>query len=122
MKLCLALIALCFSTVASADCKQMQNLRLEMNLTASNIANVNTTRTPQGGAYKMKELVNSEIVERKQYIEKYNPDHIDAKEYGYVTYPDIDLYREMSKMLELTREYEKIYSPKCPSTYLISIL
>jgi flagellar basal body rod protein FlgC len=114
MKLFLTLIALCFSTAASADCKQMQNLRLEMNITASNIVNVNTTRTPEGGAYKRKELVDLEIVERAQFLEKYYPDHVDADEYGYVTFPDIKIEVEIARMLELTREYEKIYTPNCP--------
>ena len=41
--------------------------RLKMNAVASNIANVETSNTPQGGPYKRKKVAMSEIKEAKSF-------------------------------------------------------
>ncbi len=107
--------------------------QMRMNTINSNIANVNTTRTPEGGPYRRKDvileaipdarsfgeilttqpqrdvqrvIVSDVVVDRKAPILKYEPDHPDANEDGYVAYPNINLMEEMANMIMATRAYE----------------
>ena len=69
--------------IDSNECRdKLNNKRLEMNVIASNIANISTTRTPEGGPYNKKEFFckneNCKIVAHANYITKYLPDHLDA--------------------------------------------
>lgn len=107
--------------------------RMRMNTISSNIANINTTRTPEGGPYRRKDVVLESIpearsfgevlmsqpqrdlqrvqvtdvtVDRKAPLMKYEPDHPDANEEGYVAYPNINLMEEMANMIQATRAYE----------------
>ena len=107
--------------------------RLRMNLISGNLANVNTTRTQQGGPYRRKEAVfvarplnqsfKRVLAERQQKnlssvqvarviedqtqpVMKYDPRHPDADETGYVAMPNINLMEEMVNMISATRSYE----------------
>lgn len=107
--------------------------RMRMNTISSNLANINTTRTPEGGPYRRKDVVFESIpdaksfgevlmsqpqrdiarvqvtdvnVDRKAPLMKYEPDHPDANEEGYVAYPNINLMEEMANMIQATRAYE----------------
>lgn len=107
--------------------------RTRMNTISSNIANVGTTRTPEGGPYRRKDVVFESIPEAKSFGEiltsapqkdvqrvqvtdvtvdqkaprmEYRPDHVDADENGYVAMPNINLMEEMANMLQATRAYE----------------
>ena len=107
--------------------------RMRMNTISSNIANINTTRTPEGGPYRRKDIVFESIPEARNFGEilktkpdrnlmrvqvtdvipdgkapilKYEPDHPDANENGYVAYPNINLMEEMTNMIQATRAYE----------------
>ena len=107
--------------------------RARMNTINSNIANVNTTRTPEGGPYRRKDVVFEAIpegrsfgeiltgqpqkdvarvqvtdvmVDRKAPLMKYEPDHVDANADGYVAYPNVNLMEEMANMIMTTRAYE----------------
>lgn len=109
--------------------------RQRMELISSNIANVNTTRSIDGGPYKRKiavleenllsfgdelkiaenkmsknglgGVVISEIVEDKSPMQKvYNPSHPDADKDGYVQLPNVSLSKEMVDMVEASRLYE----------------
>ena len=107
--------------------------RLRMNLISANLANINTTRTKQGGPYRRKEPVfaaqsqstsfkkilasqNSENLpqvkivrifeDRSPPIMKYDPTHPDADEDGYVAMPNINLMEEMVNLISATRSYE----------------
>ncbi|MBS1971513.1 MAG: flagellar basal body rod protein FlgC [Bdellovibrionales bacterium] len=108
--------------------------RMRMNTISSNIANINTTQTPEGGPYRRKDVVFesmpdaksfgeivsptaansnfqrvqvSDIVsDRKAPLLKYEPDHPDANSEGYVAYPNINLMEEMTNMIQATRSYE----------------
>jgi flagellar basal-body rod protein FlgC len=104
-----------------------------MNTISSNIANINTTRTVEGGPYRRKEVILEAIpdaksfgeiltttpekeihrvqvtdvaIDRRAPILKYEPDHVDADENGYVAYPNINLMEEMANMIQATRAYE----------------
>lgn len=108
--------------------------RMRMNTIASNIANVNTTRTDEGGPYRRKDVVFEAIPEAKSFSEilgvnsprehvqrvqvtdvisdtkapllKHEPDHPDANADGYVAYPNINMMEEMTNMIQATRAYE----------------
>lgn len=104
-----------------------------MGAISSNIANAQTTRTAEGGPYRKKEVVFgaeparesfSEILEgeldekaqsvhatevissNKPPVLKYDPDHPDANEQGYVAYPNINVMEEMADMISASRAYE----------------
>lgn len=127
--------------------------RRKLNAIASNIANVDTTRTEEGGPYKRKRVIMIESprmarfrnilhaeqnklsstntnhlpggpqptidellgagVEtaeiREEPIEPrlvYDPAHPDAREDGYVVYPDVNVVTEMVDMIAASRAYE----------------
>jgi len=107
--------------------------RLRMNLISGNLANVNTTRTQQGGPYRRKEAVFAAqpvnqsfkriladrqnnnlssvqvarvVEDRNPPVMKYDPQHPDADEKGYVAMPNINLMEEMVNMISATRGYE----------------
>lgn len=101
--------------------------RLRLDTIANNLANINTTRTAKGGPYKRQSVVFAERLEKakgpKRYqiagvqVAKitedqgeprkvYDPNHPDAREDGYVHYPDINIVNEMVDMITATRAYE----------------
>jgi flagellar basal-body rod protein FlgC len=108
--------------------------RVRMDVISQNIANVNTTRTSQGGPYRRKLVVLKEIrpdsfesildkvkgkysgkgVEVVQISEDvqtplrrvYDPGHPDADQNGYVEYPNVNIVSEMVDMISATRAYE----------------
>jgi flagellar basal-body rod protein FlgC len=107
--------------------------RTRMNTISSNIANINTTRSPEGGPYRRKDVilesmpeaksfgeiltsapqkdvqrvqVTDVLVDRRAPLMKYEPDHPDADDNGYVAYPNINLMEEMANMIQATRSYE----------------
>lgn len=112
----------------------MSAQRERMNTISSNIANINTTRTPEGGPYRRKDVVFEAMPETRNFYEiigandpkgdvqrvqvtdilsdrkaplmKYDPGHVDANEEGYVAYPNINLMEEMTNMIQATRSYE----------------
>lgn len=101
--------------------------RVRMNTIANNLANVNTTRTPEGGPFKREEVVFAsvykneiedgetrgkgvKVVEVQQDkgspIMVYQPSHPDADENGYVAYPDINPVEEMVNMVSASKSFE----------------
>ena len=107
--------------------------RLRMNLISGNLANINTTRTDKGGPYRRKEpifaaqvpnpsfgeILSSQnaqqlpqvkvvdiIEDRRSPLLKYDPNHPDANEDGYVSMPNINLMEEMVNLISATRSYE----------------
>jgi len=97
--------------------------RLWMDIISQNLANVNTTRTEDGGPYRRKVPIFAERFEatkkdikgvRVERIEEddlpprmvYQPEHPDADEEGYVAYPNVNVVREMTDMMTATRAYE----------------
>lgn len=96
--------------------------RLRMDVISSNIANMNTTRTEEGGAYRRKVAVFKENYDKNLgllgvkavQIEEddselrleYNPTHPDANEEGYVEYPNVDILVEKTDLMTAQRAYE----------------
>ncbi len=103
----------------SATGLEAQKIRL--NVIASNLANINSTRTPEGGPYKRKDVVFityiydkiSQGVDVQKIIEDerpprivYDPSHPDADPNGYVRYPNVNPMEEMINMISASRAYE----------------
>ena len=96
--------------------------RLRMDIISSNVANVKTTRTENGGAYVRKVASFQEnfdeslgmlgvkavaIEDDKSPLRRvYEPNHPDADAEGYVEYPNVDLLVEMSDLITASRAYE----------------
>lgn len=104
-----------------------------MDVISNNIANVNTTRTEEGGPYRRRRVVFQAVPARQleglagprassapgggvavAAIEEdpsparlvYDPGHPDADARGYVATPNVDVVREMVDMIAATRAYE----------------
>lgn len=114
----------------SASGMEVQKVRLDT--VALNLANVNTTRSAEGGPYKPLEVVVGErmipsfegmLNERSQVYRggadvvsvqpqnveprlAYEPQHPDANAEGFVAYPNVNPVSEMVKLMESTRAYE----------------
>lgn len=113
----------------SASALQAQRTRLDT--ISSNMANAETTRTPEGGPYRRKMVVfetqqmsfadhlssrsNKAIngvrvgriaVDQRDPKLVYDPQHPDADDRGYVAMPDIDILKETTDMMMATRAYE----------------
>ena len=102
--------------------------RKRMDVIASNLANIETTRSEKGGPYRRKIVVMStkpigefdrilslqrdgvkidEIVEDgSDFKTVFNPSHPDANEEGYLLKPNVDLVVEITNMLLARRAYE----------------
>jgi flagellar basal-body rod protein FlgC len=108
--------------------------RLRMDVISNNIANVNTTRTAQGGPYRRKRVIFQEKRSEPNFRELlqntllnaagegvrvvaieednapfrlvYDPSHPDADEDGYVRMPNVYIVTEMIDMISATRSYE----------------
>ena len=93
-----------FQVFAKSDqiCQELKSEQIRLALTASNLANVNSTRTPDGGAYKpyvIRSCANGGCDVRrddKEPIMKYLPHHQDADKNGFVAYPNINQKVEYS--------------------------
>ncbi len=107
--------------------------RTRMNVTTSNLANVETTRTEEGGPYRRRSAVVAAVPLSETFDEilgdrlhdqthgaevsaieadqtegrlSYDPEHPDANAEGYVEYPNINVVNEMVNMLTASRTYE----------------
>jgi flagellar basal-body rod protein FlgC len=108
--------------------------RTRMNLISSNLANVNSTRTAEGGPYRRRDAVftatpatpaagsfgaalgkaaDARMVEVSEITQdknpprlQYEPTHPDANAAGYVAYPNVNVVEEMADMISASRSYE----------------
>lgn len=92
--------------------------RLRLNIIANNLANVETTRTTEGGPYKRLRAV-FEVAENGEGVKVgevspdprpfhvvYQPGHPDADAQGYVRMPNVNSVEEMVDLVSATRSYE----------------
>ena len=114
----------------------MNAQRSRMTVVAGNLANAETTRTPEGGPYKRRDVIfqaaplgegfadllaadASERLEEPLAVEVagvrqssrpprkiFDPHHPDADPEGYVALPDINTMEEMVDMMSAARSYE----------------
>ncbi len=91
--------------------------RVRLDVTANNLANAETTRTPQGGPYQRQQVVFEaglregvgvvQISPDSRPSQKaYRPGHPDADAEGYVQMPNVNAVEEMVDLVAATRSYE----------------
>jgi flagellar basal-body rod protein FlgC len=107
--------------------------RIRMNIISTNIANAQTTRTPDGGPYRRQDVVFSAqnrpesfedlmrltynnhlkevavdriVADQREFKKLYQPSHPDADEKGFVNYPNISVPEEMTNLMTCLRSYE----------------
>jgi flagellar basal-body rod protein FlgC len=109
----------------------LQAQRTRLDTISSNLANMETTRTPEGGPYQKKSVVfTTDGTSFEQRLDRslrgaaqgvrvaqivadnsepkmvYDPAHPDADNGGYVAMPNINLMDEMVDMMSAGRAYE----------------
>jgi flagellar basal-body rod protein FlgC len=103
--------------------------RLRVEVSSSNLANSQTTRTEEGGPYRRKDVVFetrsfkewlgpamnggvngvevSELVDDpRPFDRRYEPGHPDADPDGYVAFPNVNAMEEMANLVEASRSYD----------------
>lgn len=106
--------------------------RLRAQVVAANMANAQTTRTPQGGPYRRQLVVFQSqarprfslalagaraehpaavrvaavVNDARPFVMRFEPGHPDANAQGYVAYPQVDPVEEMTDLLSAVRAYE----------------
>lgn len=111
----------------------MSAQRLRSDIISQNLANVNSTSSGAGGAYRRKTVVFAEKdatafsdillstagnvgtgVKVTKIVEDYetpmnmvyDPSHPDADDNGYVTYSNVNTVTEMTNLIDASRSYE----------------
>jgi flagellar basal-body rod protein FlgC len=116
------------SLQVSASGLSAQRTRAEMLV--ENMANSETTRTPEGGPYRRKDVVFSTQIQASPFSAvfqnelgtgvavadvvqdssapelRYQPGHPDANSDGYVAYPKMNPAEEMVDLLNASRSYQ----------------
>lgn len=122
-----------FMTSLQISSSGMSAQRKRIETISTNLANINTTRTAEGGPYRRQSVVFSathvkdsfgreletamkddvrevsvtDVVEDHEEPKMvYNPEHPDANEGGYVAMPNVNLMEEMVDMISASRAYE----------------
>jgi flagellar basal-body rod protein FlgC len=102
--------------------------RQRVEVSSGNLANSETTRTAEGGAYRRKDVVfhsttfgesfesargGAEGVEVTDIVQdmrpfdrRFAPGHPDADKEGYVNYPNVNSMEEMANLVSAARSYE----------------
>jgi flagellar basal-body rod protein FlgC len=103
--------------------------RMRMEVVANNIANANSTRTPEGGPFRRQDVVFAAMLDRRlgempgvgqpggvrvegivndmsPLPQVYNPGHPDADARGFVTMPNVQMANEMVNLITANRGYE----------------
>jgi flagellar basal-body rod protein FlgC len=122
-----------FMTALDIGASALSAERVRLNVTSMNLANVKTTRTPEGGSYRRKSVIMAAeqvdspfshamrsaldrelrgvrvlniATDTRPFKQVYEPGHPDADKEGFVRYPDINTVEEMTNMLTTMRSYE----------------
>src|SRR5262249_32834181 len=113
----------------SASASALAAERTRVEVAASNLANAESTRGPDGQPYRRRDVVLStapvesfdamlgkasatgvrvaDIVEdRSPFQRRYEPAHPDADENGFVALPNVDVPEQMVDMLSASRAYQ----------------
>jgi flagellar basal-body rod protein FlgC len=111
----------------NSSASAMRAQRLRVDVVAGNLANAETTRTPQGGPYQRQQVVFEAVMNQaingteagasgvrvvstgsdgRQPIKVNMPGHPDANAQGDVLFPDVRVAEEMADMMSASRAYE----------------
>jgi flagellar basal-body rod protein FlgC len=117
------------STAFAISASGLRAQRLRMDVIAANLANAESTRTPEGGPYRRREVVLEAVstdsfedvlgqaageAVRVASIETddqpprvvFDPGHPDADAAGYVGLPNVNVVSEMVDLMVASRAYE----------------
>jgi flagellar basal-body rod protein FlgC len=116
----------------SVSASGMSAQRYRTELLAQNIANSETTRTPEGGPYRRQDAifetaaaaqpfgsvfaaafqgetpgvqVKEVLLDNKEPVKRYLPGHPDADEKGYVAFPNFSPVEEMVDLMNASRSF-----------------
>lgn len=115
-----------FEQISDIAASGMAAQRLRVQLIAANVANSETTRTPEGGPFRRKDAVfqvaslgrtidgteltgvrvSKVIASSEPFITRYEPNHPDADAEGIVQYPNVNPVEEMVNLTEATRAFD----------------
>jgi flagellar basal-body rod protein FlgC len=119
-------------SVLSISASGMSAQRTRAEILVENLANAETTRTPEGGPYRRKDVVfasepmesfaaafeqaagsNSRgvrvadvVADTREPERRYLPGHPDADKEGYVAFPRINPAEDMVDLMNATRSYQ----------------
>jgi flagellar basal-body rod protein FlgC len=119
-------------SILSVGASGMAAQRTRAELLAENLANAETTRTPEGGPYRRKDVVFAStgvdspfastfssqleaaggvavgdvITDMRDPEKRYMPGHPDADADGYVAFPRVNPAEDMVDLMSATRGYE----------------
>jgi flagellar basal-body rod protein FlgC len=120
-------------TVFSISASGMAAQRSRAEVISENLANADTTRTPDGGPYRRRDVVlqsqatsspfagvlaeqmgsqgsgvsvSEVLVDESEPIRRYSPGHPDADKDGYVAMPKINPTEEMVDLMGASRGYQ----------------
>ncbi len=117
------------SNITDIAVSGMMAQRTRIAVTASNIANAETTRTAEGGPYRRRDpvfvaespegpfaehlarelravRVESIAEDSRDFIERIEPGHPDADENGIVRYPRVNTVEEMTNLMSASRSFD----------------
>jgi flagellar basal-body rod protein FlgC len=120
-----------FSAI-SVSASGMEAQRARAEIITENLANADTTRTPEGGPYKRKDAVfttspvalsfsdalsaassrsdgvavSDITIDDRDPERRYMPGHPDADDQGYVAFPRVDPAEEMVDLMSASRGYQ----------------
>lgn len=103
--------------------------RKRVEVSSSNLANSQTTRTEEGGPYRRKDVVfqtssfgdslgaamqggvqgvevSNVVDDMRPFDRRYEPGHPDADKDGYVSYPNVNAMEEMANLVEASQSYD----------------
>lgn len=122
-----------FETAMRISASGLRAHRAWINVLSANLANINTTRTPEGTPYRRRTLIYESVPQDESFeaalreamegeLERvevsavvpdgrdfrmvYDPNHPDADADGMVRMPNINPVEEMANMLNAARSYE----------------
>ena len=124
-----------FLSAFNTSVSGMTAQRQRVNTISENIANAETTRTPQGGPYRRREVILASVANDRTFEEellsqdrsvststevkvvgivqderppilRFEPGHPDANEEGYVEMPNVNIMEEMVHLMSANRSYE----------------
>ncbi len=119
-------------TAISVSASGMEAQRSRAEIITENLANADTTRTPEGGPYKRKDavfttspvaysfsdilssasggndgvVVSDITIDDRDPERRYLPGHPDADAEGYVAFPRVDPAEEMVDLMSASRSYQ----------------
>jgi flagellar basal-body rod protein FlgC len=118
-----------FSRITDIAVSGLRAQRTRMTVTASNIANAQTTRTAEGGPYRRRDPVfetesvgskfGSSLEKKLRAVEvsriqkdsrdpitRYLPSHPDANDQGFVDFPNVNLVEEQANLVSSSRSFQ----------------